>query len=341
MAPVSQPFVFDMNPDREQDACSGLNARIALELDARPAIGALLCSRWRLARELGIGGQATVYEAVHRNGRRQAIKLLHPGLARSVRARQSFLLEGYVANRIGHYGAIAIYDDRELDDGTPFLVMELLEGETLAARMKRRARALSCDEVLWAGDQLLDVLVAVHRAGVVHCDVKPGNVFVTDRGQLKLFDFGMATIRELAGVAPGARDPRTPRGTPGFMAPEQASERSDDLDARTDLWGFAATLFALLTGGAAHEGDTPSAAMRAARTGAVPQIRARIPDLDQRFAEWLQRALAFERDERWPSAAAMRDALRALWPLRASYEPRVVLGRTPNTDTVDGLSQVS
>jgi serine/threonine-protein kinase len=288
---------------RSREARTELVAHTRCELDIvrddGPQLGAVLSGRWRLARVLGAGGHATVYEAVHRNGRRVAIKIMHAALARSQRLRQRFLNEGHVTNRVEHDGAVAIHDDGELADGRPFLVMELLEGEMLAARIAR-ARVSSGAEALSVADRLLDVLVSAHRAGVVHGDVKPGNVFVTSRGQLKLLDFGSVT------------------GTPGFMAPEQARGHFERIDERADLWGVAATVFALLTCRAPHAAQSAEAAIAAAGTAPAPGLREHAAQLDRACADVLQRALASQPRDRWSSARAMRDALRRARPLDLS-----------------------
>src|SRR5262249_41528832 len=157
---------------------------------------------------------------------------------------------GYLANRVGHDGAVAVLDDDQTEDGVVFLVMDLLEGATL----EDLARQGPCapNEVAFLVDGLLDVLGAAHGRGIVHRDVKPGNVFVTRKGEVRLLDFGIARIREGSAVFAPTRSGAL-LGTPGFMAPEHARGRWDEVDARTDLWAVGATMFRLLAGRPVHE----------------------------------------------------------------------------------------
>ncbi len=135
---------------------------------------------------------AAVYAATHRNQKRAAIKMLHPELSVDPAIRQRFLREGYVANSIGHRGAVSVNDDDVTDDGLAYLVMELLEGETIEQRWQRKGRILSALEALSVMDQLLDTLAAAHARGIVHRDLKPENMFLTRDGAVKILDFGIA-----------------------------------------------------------------------------------------------------------------------------------------------------
>ncbi|HWZ91657.1 MAG TPA: serine/threonine-protein kinase, partial [Polyangiaceae bacterium] len=157
----------------------------------------MLAKRWTLLETLGVGGTGTVYQAVHRNGRHVAVKVLHPELAYHSTIRKRFLSEGYAANRVRHPGAVAVLDDGEEADGTAFLVMELLEGRSLAKLLSERG-ALPVAEVVAAALSTLEVLAAAHDNGVVHRDVKPGNIFATLDGKIKLLDFGIAQVADLA-----------------------------------------------------------------------------------------------------------------------------------------------
>src|SRR5262249_574389 len=148
------------------------------------------------------------------------------------------LREGYVANAVGHPGAVGVLDDDVAEDGSVFLVMELLEGHTVDARAKSRPGSkLTPGEVLAIADQLLATLTAAHAKGVVHRDLKPETIFLTQDGQVKVLDFGLARLQEWSKsskqrmTATGAA-----MGTPAFMPPEQALGNWDTVDARTDLW---------------------------------------------------------------------------------------------------------
>src|ERR1700742_4034989 len=138
---------------------------------AQARVGALLNGRWRLDKLVGVGGMAAVYAATHRNSKRVAIKILHPEIPADDGARSRFVREGYAANQVGHRGAVMADDDGVTEDGTAFLVMELLEGETLDERSTRRGGKLEVREVLSLVDQALATLEAAHARNIVHRDL--------------------------------------------------------------------------------------------------------------------------------------------------------------------------
>jgi len=164
-----------------------------------------------------------------RNGSRSALKILHTEFARDPGIRERFLREGYVANRIDHPGRVAILDDDVTEQDEPFLVMELLEGETVQQLWKRKNRRLPPVEALWIASEVLDTLTSFHAEGIVHRDLKPANIFVTKDNVVKLLDFGVARMRDGGGDKTRAG---TALGTPSFMAPEQAMGLTDGVDGR-------------------------------------------------------------------------------------------------------------
>ena len=275
-----------------------------------PLVGRLLCGKWRVERLLGTGGMSSVYAATHRYGKRVAVKVLSPELRVNRRARERFLREGYIANRVGHDGAVSVLDDDTTPDGVVFLVMELLEGETVAERCERQGGRLQPAEALALADSLLDVLIAAHRNGIIHRDVKPSNLFLTRQVGLKLLDFGIASLRELpralSHTGSGAQ-----LGTPGFMAPEQARGRWSEVGAQTDIWATGATLFRLLSGRKVHAAHTVNEALIAAATEPAPSLLSVDPGTPPALAALVDKALAFEPKARFQSAAEMREALRA------------------------------
>jgi tRNA A-37 threonylcarbamoyl transferase component Bud32 len=275
---------------------------------ARARVGQVVREKWRLERLLGVGGMAAVYEASHRNGKRVAVKWLHNELTIDSSVRARFLREGYIANKVGHAGAVSVLDDETADDGALVLVMELLEGETIDARRARLQR-LPPDDVLVIAHQVLDVLAAAHANGIVHRDLKPENLFVTRGGTVKVLDFGIARLRELH-TATSATISRASLGTPGFMPPEQARGRSEEVDGRTDLWALGATMFQLLTGRHVHEAATVNEQLLAAMTAPAPAIQSVGPDMPDPVARVVDRALAFDKAERWEDAREMQLAVR-------------------------------
>jgi serine/threonine-protein kinase len=276
----------------------------------------LLNHKYRLERLIGAGGMAAVYEAVHRNGNRVAIKMLHPLVSADMQLRARFLREGYVANRVEHRGAVKVLDDDAAEDGSVFLVMELLQGETLDSRTKRSGGRLGDREVCDLTFQLLDVLGAAHAKGIVHRDIKPENLFLTSEGQLKVLDFGIARLREAPG-SQGATSTGHLMGTPAFMAPEQALGRSRLVDGQTDLYAAGATMFTMLTGRYVHASETIEEMLILAGTRPAPPVATLAPFVPPGIAAVIDGALAFEKERRWPSAQAMSTALADAY--RASY----------------------
>ena len=272
-------------------------------------VGTTLRKKYTIDSLVATGAAGSVYAATHRNGTRLALKVLHPELATRSDMRARFLRESYVANKIKHPGVVPILDDDDADDdGTVFLVMPLLEGETLDAKWERTGKVLPLPLALSFVDAVLDVLAAAHAEGVVHRDVKPDNVFVTRAGAVKVLDFGIARLDD-GGAA--STHSGSVFGPPAFMSPEQAAGRLHEIDARSDVWSVGAMLFTLLSGRHVHESRQPSEQLSFAATRAAPPIGSLLPTLAPAVADVLDRALAFEREQRWPSAIAMQAALRA------------------------------
>ena len=272
-------------------------------------LGTVLKGKWRLDSLIGVGGMASVYAATHRNQARVAIKLLHPEVARDGEVTARFLREGYVANKVAHPGAVMVLDDDVSEDHAPFLVMELLNGQTLDNLLSREPNGVAVSQVLPLLDQLLEVLAAAHDKGIVHRDLKPENLFLTSDGRLKVLDFGIARLRELSVPSPTATQAGLVLGTPAFMAPEQALGRWLEVDDRTDIWAVGATAFTLLSGRFVHEAATIQEQLVLSATRPAPRLRDVCPNVPAAVAQVLDRALEFDRARRFETARAMRAAL--------------------------------
>jgi serine/threonine protein kinase len=280
-------------------------------LDGRRWIGRVLRDRWRIDARISRGGVGTVYAATHKNnGSRAAIKVLHPEFSRDVDTRSRFLQEGYAANQVNHPGVVRILDDDTSEDGHAYLVMELLEGELLETRRVRKGGTLPLPDVYEVGDQLLDVLAAAHEKGIVHRDIKPDNLFVTQEGRLKVLDFGFAQMKS------SFRSEVTATGfllgTPGFMSPEQAVGNRPQIDAQTDIWAVGATLFQLISGEAVHAGESAAEMLVAAANFPPRSLATMTTGINPRLVQLVDRAVAFEKKNRWPNARAMQFALREI-----------------------------
>jgi eukaryotic-like serine/threonine-protein kinase len=277
-----------------------------LDQRARRRVGTTLREKYTLSRVLGVGGMAVVYLATHRNGNRVAVKILHAELSLDPGLVARFAREGYVANAIEHRGAVRVLDDDVAEDGSAFLVMELLLGETLEERARRTGGRLPQREVVALAHQLLDVLASAHRKGVVHRDIKPENLFLTRERELKVLDFGIARLRD-DGLGPGtAAGIRI--GTPAFMPPEQALGRVDEIDARSDVWAGGATLFTLLSGRFVHDADTAAEIVVRSATQPSPALASAAPHVAGALAAVVDRALAFRREDRFPGARVALEA---------------------------------
>jgi eukaryotic-like serine/threonine-protein kinase len=279
---------------------------------AEARIGSVIKDKWHLDRLLGVGGMACVYAATHRNKKRAAVKMLHHELSSDSAVRERFLREGYLANSVGHRGAVAVDDDDVAEDGSAFLVMELLDGETIEQRWRRKGQRLPLEEVLAVGDQVLDTLAAAHEKGVVHRDLKPENLFLTRDGVVKLLDFGIGRVKELQGL-PSTTLSGAAMGTPAFMAPEQARGRWDDVDGQTDVWALGATLFTLLTGQYVHEAQTVNETLALAVTQPARSIKGLRPDLPAGAIALIDKALSYAKPQRYADARAMQADLRLLY----------------------------
>jgi serine/threonine-protein kinase len=324
------------SPDAESDVS---NKRSTGSHHASPEarVGQTLNGKWRVDRLLDVGGMGAVYEATHRNGRRAALKVLHARFAKDPEVRKRFLREGYVANKIGHPGAVAILDDDTGEDGSPYLVMELLEGESLAGWLQRAGGRLPVSEVLAVSGQVLDVLEAAHAAGIVHRDIKPANVFVTKQGHAKLLDFGLARVRDgTLSLIPTAQG--VVMGTAGYMAPEQARGTPDQVDARTDLFAVGAVMYRAMSSKRIHEKQTAFDMTVAAMKEQAPSLATVLPDAGPLLVAAVDKALAFDKAARWQSARAMFEALRGAYEETRHHAPQAAPPARPperSRETID------
>jgi eukaryotic-like serine/threonine-protein kinase len=263
----------------------------------------VLDGRYALGARLGDGGMARVYAAHDQVLEREvAVKVLRAGLP-DPRARQRFEHEARFAARFVHPHAVTIYDVGE-DEQHPFFVMELIDGDDLAALLATRG-PLPVPEAQRIADAMLDALGAAHRSGLVHRDVKPGNVLVARDGTVKLTDFGIAK------AAADATADLTPTnlvlGTPKYISPEQVT--GAPATPRSDLYAVGVVLYEMLAGRPPFSGDTPVALALAHREAPVPPLRERAPQVSAAVAAVVERALAKDPGARFAGADEMRHAL--------------------------------
>ncbi|WP_394836752.1 serine/threonine protein kinase [Pendulispora rubella] len=293
--------------------------------------------KYRIRRLIGVGGMAAVYEATHLNGHRVAMKFLLERHVGDADMQHLFRREAYVANKVEHPGAIPVLDNDVDEAGCPFLVMPLLEGETLRKRWERAKRCLPLAEVAVFMADALDVLASAHARGIVHRDIKPDNLFLTTEGEVHVLDFGIARAIELdVSVTATGRA----FGTPGFMPPEQARGEREAIGSHSDCWAVGATMFALLTGEFVHSADNAHAQLMAAATKQARSIAELAKELPRAMVEVVDKALAFEPKARFRDAGEMREHL--LQAVEASLgEPFAALAKRMRAEFVEESSPES
>jgi serine/threonine-protein kinase len=264
---------------------------------------------YRLDEEIARGGFGVVYRATHAsNGLHFAVKVLHAELSGNASSALRFEREAAVVLSLLHPNIVKTHEWGRLDDGRPYLVMELLAGESLEARLKRMG-TLPVEEALSILEPLAGALAAVHGRGIVHRDIKPPNVFLADgraEGRVVLLDFGIAKL--VAAEGPALTSSRATVGTIPFMAPEQI--RGEPLDLRADVYALAALAYAMLTGKAPF-GAQVTAVLRQIHLHARPPRPSERAPVDPALDEPLLAALARDPRDRPASAPAFVEALRA------------------------------
>jgi serine/threonine protein kinase/Flp pilus assembly protein TadD len=276
-------------------------------------------SRYRIIEKLGAGGMGVVYKAEDtRLHRLVALKILPDDLAKERRALARFQREAEVASALNHPNICTIYDIGE-QDGQQLIAMELIDGQTLKHAM--RGRPIPLDQLLKLGIQIVDGLEAVHARGVVHRDIKPANIFVTAKGDAKILDFGLATLRPTEG--PGSLSAMTTAtseelltrpgkavGTLAYMSPEQV--RGEELDLQSDIFSLGLVLYEMATGRHAFTGNTTGVLADGILNRApIPASRVN-PDLPPKLDEIVNKALEKDRKLRYQTAADLRADLQRL-----------------------------
>lgn len=274
-------------------------------------VGAVIKGKWTVDGLLGVGGMAAVYAASHRNGQRAALKILHADFAREKTICERFLREAYVSNKVNHSATVQVLDDDMTEQGEPFLIMELLEGETVRDAWKKCGRTMPIGRVLQICERVVDCLASCHAISVIHRDLKPANIFITNEGEIKVLDFGVAQMRDATSERTATG---TALGTPAYMSPEQAMGLVDQLDGRADLFSVGAMMHALITGHRINNGRTEQEALVMAATKPVPSVARLAPHLPIELIKAIDKALAWDRRNRFQDAREMQRGLIELMP---------------------------
>jgi serine/threonine protein kinase len=315
--------------------------------------GDVIAEKYELEREVGRGAMGTVWAAFHRTlGQRVAIKLISPEHVGSPDARRRFSVEAKAAARLRSRHVVQVQDDGETASGTPYIVMEYLEGETLEQRLAHTA-PLPLPDAVRIASHVGRALARAHAQGVVHRDLKSGNIFIArsdddDHGWIaKVLDFGVAKFAEM-------RDASTTKtgtivGTPLFMSPEQVRGAAH-VDHRADLYSLGIVFFHMVTGRFAFNGPSYSDVLVAICTEPLPDIRELAPGLPEPLRVWFRRACARAPEDRYQSADEMVEALQeaagaagrvAYFPGEEPAPPsRTVVGHVPPHE-VGSIDRVS
>jgi serine/threonine-protein kinase len=267
----------------------------------------VLSGRYELGRAVGNGGMGEVYEAYDQKlSRRVAVKCLKPGFTGNHHER--FVREVRHAAAFIHPNVVTVFDVGD-DEGSPYFVMELVDGRTLAAELKARGR-LPVHDAVRVADSVLAGLAAAHARDLVHRDVKPANVLLGSDGSVKLADFGIAkAVHDAASGLTAANDII---GTPSYLSPEQAN--GDPTGPQTDLYAVGILLYEMLAGAPPFRGDTPMATAIAHRDAPVPPLTEQRPDVPNRLVRVVERALEKDPARRFRDAESMRAALAEAVP---------------------------
>jgi serine/threonine-protein kinase len=315
-APVPSGYVPPPAPSSARAVRNGPNGgRPSVDFDL---VGTLIGGKYRVREILGEGGMGTVFEALREGlGNLVAIKVLHPNQVHKKDSVQRFHHEARAAARIGHPNICEVYDFGSLPDGRPYLVMDRLTGTTLAERILS-VGGLPFQEVLDTLTQVLSGLHAAHEKGIIHRDVKPENVFLSQRVGCppiaKILDFGVSKVMAEHAQASSFSDVEVTRtgvvlGTPYYLAPEQArGERN--LDARVDLYACGVMLYEALTGRRPFRAANYNALLIAILTTSPRPAREVRPDLPGGFGRILDKSIARDPSERFQTALEFQAALQ-------------------------------
>jgi serine/threonine-protein kinase len=324
--------------------------------------GAILAGKYRMDAAIGYGGMGSVWRATHLGlGEPVAIKLVSSELVRSREGLRRFDNEAKAAAKIGGRHVPHVFDNGVLEDGTPFLVMDLLQGRTLFARIHQEG-PIPLPETVSILDQCGRALTRAHSLGIIHRDIKPDNVFLAqsideDAGYVvKVLDFGIAKVTDTSNTSISATRTGAILGTPTFMSPEQA-RGIRAIDSRADLYSLGLVAYTMLTGNLAFTGESVGDLLIQICVHPLPSLRAAAPWLPPAMEDWFQKACARDPDARFPTARALIDALRVAagisaappgWPASAPLNtpagPGGALGdagiaaQLPLPSTTDGAS---
>ncbi len=299
-------------------------------------VGAILSRKYPLRRVIGSGGMGTVFESMSPDdGRAVAVKLLASDHREDAEVKARFLDEGRTCQRLIHPNIVRVFDVAEAEDGTPYIVMELLEGVPLSAYTRSGVRV----PVAQAATILQGILAglgAAHAQGIVHRDLKPENVVLarelSGTFTAKILDFGIAKVMDVAGGMGSKTRTGVLLGTPAYMSPEQI-KNSKDVDPRSDLWSAGVMLYEMLTGRVAFPAPTEYARLSAVLNSTPPPLETIDPQLG-RLSAFVQLAMQKDRAQRYQTALEMARSLAGAMGTEATAAGPSPISQLPNIPSV-------
>lgn len=276
-------------------------------------VGRVLGEKYEIDRLVGQGGMGAVYEAHHLTiGSKVAIKVLFPERRRQRESIARFVREAQAAGTIGHTNIVKVYDLDKTEDGLRYLVMEYVEGRSLAEVIAAEG-VVASERVVEISEQVLEALEAAHAQGIVHRDIKPENVMICEdaecRDIVRVLDFGISKIKPVDTDGQGLTMTGTVLGTPMYMAPEQA-RGEPDIDLRIDLYAVGVMMYVMLTGKPPFQASNYNALLAQILTETPKPLSSAKPDLDYRLAKVVEKAMVSDREKRFATAREFLDALR-------------------------------
>ena len=272
--------------------------------ESKKHIGQILHETYRIERLIGKGGMGAVYEASHlRLPRRFAVKLLFADVGEDGVAVERFQHEAMVTSKLGHPNIVEVVDFHHTDEGEPYIVMELLEGEDLSKRL-RRVKRFTLDEATAVLEQAASALQAAHDEGIIHRDLKPQNIFLCDTKKqqdlVKVVDFGIAKMLGSHNIMTKTKGII---GTPWYMSPERVKGETEQVDHRADIFSMGAMMYEMLTGQPPFTGEAQAVLFQIVYKDPAP-LRSLRPDVPEDVEQAITRALAKEPGDRYSSMEA-------------------------------------
>jgi serine/threonine protein kinase len=288
-----------------------MNSEFPSDSVTRDRCGEIVGERYRLVEVIDRGGQAAVYRGMDlRMGDEVAVKVILPPKKPDASWRDRMLREVHALTVLAGTAAVRVYHQVWGEDGTLFLIMELLRGANLEATLdaaQAQGMLLGLADLRPIIEPVVSTLETAHAKGILHRDLKPGNIFVQSDGSVRLLDFGFAKFLRMRTVTLAGHI----AGSPSYIAPECWKESTESLDQRIDVYGLSAVLFRALAGRPPFVGDSVIQIMRQCSSAPRPSLHALRPDLPASVDDWVKAALAIERDERFVTVRASWNALRA------------------------------